>query len=115
MLGKVNVARDCLDKLDDSFLLNCFNIIGAEYLNGECVYFNNFDGFSKLIYDFNLKEYKVLELMFDSGDCYNFYDEFIVYDGSILWSLNDNKYVRDCVYKHMNGDVADIVLEFNGL
>ena len=112
-LEKVSKVRNLVNegKVPEDLLMCAFDMVGVEYLGGEAVYYNDVDGLYELISDFELAPNKILEYIVGVDETYNFLDMFVVFDGDMLWSIGDDESIRNCVYKDMNGEVADYILE----
>ena len=56
----VNEARELLPKCLPYMIMEAYNKVGFEYLGGEAIYYNNFDGIMELIEDFELSNNEIV-------------------------------------------------------
>ena len=90
-------------------IMCAFDIIGGEYLGGEISYMNNFDGLCDLISDFELEANEILSYMLENEN-YFISDVFVVFDGEILASLEDEEYFIEMLKDKMNGECAEFIM-----
>lgn len=110
----MDLREQAIERINNNEINICnimvaFDIIGREYLNGECAYTNTFNDFCNLMEDFELECNEIVKFMTENPQ-YNTNDLFITFDGEVLTSFTDDKYFKQMITKKMNGECAEFIM-----
>lgn len=109
-MNKIKKAIDLLNETDIFTIMNAYNMASDEYLDGEQIYINDFDGFMELIEDFELAPNEILSFMLNNKE-YKITDKFIYFDGNKLESDNNTDYCIITLKKKINNEIADLIID----
>lgn len=109
-MDKIEKAIKLLEKANTFTIMNAYNMASDEYLDGEQIYINDFDGFMELIEDFKLAPNEILGFMLNNKE-YKITDKFIYFDGYNLESDNNINYCIMTLQKKINNEIADLIID----
>lgn len=109
-MDKIEKAIKLLKKANTFTIMNAYNMASDEYLNGEQIYINDFDGFMELIEDFELAPNEILKFMINNR-WYKMTDKFMYFDGEKLETDNDISYCVMTLRKKINNEIADLIID----